>query len=340
VFEEATPYPCILEVEKTKSDVQFKALNVETLEFPEGLNRFVKQHSMEVLSGELPEQGWTLTSAKEQRLLAKLKSKGTPLGEYVDGKIYYGIKTGYNKAFVIDEETKNRLITEDPNCAEIIKPFLAGRDIKRYQQPVTNNYLILFKNGDTKTWFGELDEKNAWDKLSEKYPSITKHLFQFKEQAKKRSDQGEFWWELRACAYYEEFEKPKIFIPAIIKNASYSFDDSGKYGNDKTSIIPSNDLCLLGILNSCLMNYVMTKISSTKQNGYYEYKPAYVSQLQIKEAGNYRKDLQSKVTEIISLKKENPQADTSALEAEIDAMVYELYGLSEEEIAIVEGNVG
>lgn len=145
VFEEATTYPCILGAEKTNPSNRFEALNVESLDFPEGLNRFVEQHKMDMLADELPDHGWTLTSAKEQRLIAKLKNKGTSLGEYVDGKIFYGIKTGYNKAFVIDEETKDQLIAEDTGCTDIIKPFLAGKEIKRYQQPEANNYLILLK---------------------------------------------------------------------------------------------------------------------------------------------------------------------------------------------------
>ncbi len=342
VFEEATTYPCILEIEKAAPDEQFKALNVESLEFPEGLDRFAVQHKIDVLSGELPEQGWTLTSAKEQRLLAKLKSKGTPLGEYVDGKIYYGIKTGYNKAFVIDEETKKRLITEDPNCAEIIKPFLAGRDIKRYQQPVANNYLILFKNGYTKTWFGELDEKNAWDKLSEKYPSITKHLFQFKEQAKKRSDQGEFWWELRACAYYKEFENSKIIFPDMSLRGDFTLDYSDDFFFANTGyMVVTNEFSLLAILASKLIEFFNRSTSTSFRGGYLRFYTQYLEINPIIElTGNEKTTFESKVTEILSLKKENPQADTSKLEAEIDQMVYDLYGLTEEEIAIVEESVG
>src|SRR5690606_15358831 len=113
----------------------------------------------------------------------------------------------------------------------------AGRDIKRYAQPHSDKYLILFKNGDTKEWFGDLGPDLALNKMHEKYPAILAHLMPFKERAKARYDQGQYWWELRACDYYHAFNESKIIIPAIVKSASYTVDNSGYYSNDKTSII-------------------------------------------------------------------------------------------------------
>ena len=101
-----------------------------------------------------------------QALLDKLHSNGIPLGEYVKGKIYYGIKTGLNEAFVIDEETKDKLIAEDPKSAELIKPFLVGKDIKRYEAPSKGRYLILIPKG----WTREHSRiaRNAWNWLKRK----------------------------------------------------------------------------------------------------------------------------------------------------------------------------
>jgi adenine-specific DNA-methyltransferase len=215
VFEEATTYPCILALQKGKAVSEFFAANIKSLNFPNGLSDYIQNNLLHVLSDELADTGWTLVDSKVQMLLAKLRNTGMPLGEYVDGKIYYGIKTGFNQAFVIDEETRSKLIQEDPNSAEIIKPFLAGRDIKRYAQPKSDKYLILFKSGDTENWFGKLSEPEASAKLAEKYPAIFSHLKQFEDAAKKRYDKGKYWWELRACDYYEEFEKDKILFPGI-----------------------------------------------------------------------------------------------------------------------------
>ena len=127
VFEEATTYPCILSMAKSEAVDTFLAANIRTLEFPCGLNHYVSENKLEVLAHELPETGWTLSDVKVQQLLAKLRHAGKPLGEYVDGKIFRGVLTGLNEAFVIDENTRNKLIAEDAKSAEIIKPFLAGQ---------------------------------------------------------------------------------------------------------------------------------------------------------------------------------------------------------------------
>ncbi len=338
VFEEATTYPCILSVSKNEPKEVFEAVNVETLEYTNGLKSYVQDNRMNVLADELPEQGWTLTSSENQKLLAKLKSKGVPLGEYVDEKVFYGIKTGLNEAFVIDEETKNRLIKESPNCAEIIKPFLAGREIKRYQEPHCKNSLILIKSGDTKNWFGNLDEEKAWVKLKIKYPSVCKYLVQFQKKAKKRYDQGHYWWELRACDYYEEFEKDKIVYPNICKRPEFTSDTSGTYSNQKCFIITQFDKSLLGILNSRLTFFLFKAVLPKLRGDFYE--PSYLYFKDFPILKDNSGQIASKVNQILALKKANPEADTSALEAEIDQMVYKLYGLTEEEINIVEESVG
>ncbi|WP_375582546.1 class I SAM-dependent DNA methyltransferase [Cyclobacterium xiamenense] len=339
VFEEATTYPLIIGLAKRNPSEKFNAVNLQTLDFPMGMDRYLKENRIEVLVAGLEAEGWTLMDSKSQKLLMKLKSKGVPLSDYVEGKIYYGIKTGLNEAFVIDRETRERLIAEDPKSAELIKPFLAGRDIKRYQQPRSDKFLILIKNGQTKELFGILDEANAFAKISEIYPAVMDYLTNYRTKAKARFDQGQYWWELRACDYYEEFEKEKIIIPAIVKSASYGFDREGHYSNDKTTIIPTNDLVLLGVMSSTLVDFYLKSIASTKQNGYFEYKPIYIAQLPIlKPTNEIREKLENLVSEILESKKQYPNSNISELASEIDQLVYQLYELTGEEIQIVEGN--
>ena len=136
---------------------------MDTLDF-ESLAGYVAYHRKLISRESLDEAGWNLGSEDEQALLAKIRLAGIPLGEYVQGKIYYGIKTGLNEAFVIDRETRDRLIAEDSNSAEIIKPFLAGRDIKRYGQPKSDKYLIFYPKGFTNQ---NKDQKgSAWSWLA------------------------------------------------------------------------------------------------------------------------------------------------------------------------------
>jgi len=288
VFPEATTYPCILRLCGGPAKPSFKAAEVETLDFGR-LKDYVEEIAYSVSLSSLDDSGWSLVDEAVQRLLEKLRRSGTPLGEYVGGKIYYGIKTGLNEAFVIDEETRNRLIREDPKSAELIKPFLAGRDIKRYEPPVSEQYLIYIP------WHFPLHNDPSIKGASEdaerlfemQYPAVYNHLSKFKKRlmARNVAETGVRyeWYALQRFAsdYHEEFEKLKIIVPAIVQKASYAFDIRNFYSNDKTSIIPVQDLYLLSILNSKISDVVICFISSTKRGGYFEYKPMYVQQIPI-----------------------------------------------------------
>jgi predicted type IV restriction endonuclease len=354
VFQRATTYPCILRIQKTGPPKKFDAARIENLKFSD-LNEYVSGISFKVLVKALDQQGWSLAPEKEQLMLEKLKKTGVPLGKYVNGEIYRGILTGLNEAFVIDKETRDRLIAEDPGSAELIKPFLMGRDIKRYTSPDNYNYLILIPKGWTNKKIGRV--KNAWEWFQEHYPALAAHLEPFALKAQKRYDKGDYWWELRTCEYYDKFEKPKIIIPTIINKASYILDNQSFYSNDKTTIIAVSDFYLLVVLNSKISDFVIHQISSTKQGGYYEYKPMYIKQLPIRTidfavpADKARHDkMVSLVEGMLELNKKlagagTPQAQTmlqrriEATDKQIDTLVYELYGLTEEEIAIVEAGV-
>jgi hypothetical protein len=280
VFPEATTYPCILRLCGGPARPSFKATEVETLDFGR-LKDYVKENAYSVSLSGLEDSGWSLVDESVQRLLEKLRRAGTPLGEYVGGKIYYGIKTGLNEAFVIDEETRASLIREDPKSAELIKPFLAGRDIKRYEPPKTDHYLILVPNGWTRAQSSGADDPWGW--FETKYPAIAAHLAQFSAAAQKRYDKGEYWWELRACDYYEEFETPKIIFPDISQRSNFAFDQRGEYYSANTTyIIPSNDKYLFCLLNSSLSTFYYKNLLSEYRGGYLRFFTQYLVQIPIR----------------------------------------------------------
>ncbi len=265
VFPEATTYPCILRLCGGPARPSFRAAEVETLDFG-SLKGYVEERAYSVSLSGLEDSGWSLVDDAVQRLLEKLRGAGTPLGEYVNGKIYYGIRTGLNEAFVIDGETRARLIREDPKSAELIKPFLAGRDIKRYEPPESDRYLVLVPNGWTRAQSSGAEDLWGW--FEAKYPAVAAHLTQFSEAAQKRYDKGEFWWELRACDYYDQFEKPKIMYLVFQVKPAFTFDDAGTYGNNAIWITPGEDLYLLSILNSKLGWLLISNYCTEIQNGY------------------------------------------------------------------------
>ena len=335
VFDEATTYPSILSVKNAPASAHFLAAAVDTLQFPNGLAAYLKTTDFAVQNDSLQDEGWQLTNAAVQQLMAKLRAAGKPLGEYVNGKIYYGIKTGLNEAFVIDAATKHRLIAEDPRSAEIIKPFLAGRDIKRYQTPTVDKYLILIEKGQTNRQRVGM-APDTW--LETTYPAVYNWLMQFESKAKIRGDKGDYWWELRACDYYEEFGRNKISFPDIGIRVQAMYDNDGIYCVNTAYFIPKDDKYLLALLNSNAVLYFYTNLSTAIRGGYLRFFKQYVEQIPVPIASDaQRAKIETLVNQIIIAKATDPTADTAAAEAEIDRLVYALYGLTDAEIAIVEG---
>ncbi len=348
VFENATTYPCIFIAGKgIRASAYMDVVNLKTLTFESSLQDYVLK-SRRTLNKDLLLDigGWNLADETEQLLLKKLRDKGIPLKEYVKDKIYRGVLTGLNEAFVIDEATKKKLIKEDRKSAEIIKPFLAGKDIKRYQQLPSGKYLILFPKGFTNDKGKQ--PKNAWGWIKDNYPAISQHLELFQSKAKKRFDQGDFWWELRACDYYEEFKKPKIILPDIALRMQATYDTSNFFVVNTAYIIPLNDKFLLGILNSELTQFFYKRISSEIRGGYLRFIRQYLESIPIGKNEEVEKHIIKLVDSVLALYKQKAETKLhSSIEQiesqigysdrKINELVYQLYDLSEEEIKIIEG---
>lgn len=266
VFQGITTYPCIVTLRNAEPTELFPAAEIPTLEFTD-LTEHVAEHTIGVRSKSLDPNGWTLVDAETQDLLDRLRRENVPLGEYVEGKIYYGIKTGLNEAFVIDRTTRDRLIAEDPKSAEVIKPFLAGRDIKRYMPVVAEAWLIFTRRGIN------IDE----------YPAVRAYLEQFKERLMPKPKDwsggawpgrkgGAYkWYEIQdAVAYFEEFEVPKIIYPNICKGPEFAYDETSQYTNQKCFIIAQPSKYLLGLLNSSLFAMMFEAVLPKLRGGYFE----------------------------------------------------------------------
>ena len=284
VFTKATTYPSILTVLKNGPIETFKSVKLNTLEFS-SIHDYSKENSFEVSTIGLKDSGWALIDKRNSLLLKKIFSLGIPLIEYVNGNIFRGILTGLNESFIVDMETKERLISADAKCANLIKPFFLGKDIKRYGNLVCDKYLIFIPKGWTKKSSNNV--KNKWEWFYENYPSLAAHLEAFEQKAKKRYDKGEYWWELRACEYCAEFEKIKIMVPDISLRGNFTIDqDGGKYCVNTAYIISTDDKYLLGLLNSSLVNYFYRNISSSYRGGYLRFIYQYLAQIPILKINN------------------------------------------------------
>lgn len=204
--------------------------------------------------------------------------------DYVEDGAKRGVLTGLTEAFVIDEATKNWLIKEDYKAESLIKPFVLGRNIKPYSGVKTSNWLILVPKGlairrnldvDDKYYlsepnprYGNMEYDDAWEWFFSNYPSIASYLLKHRSKAEKRTDQGDFWWELRACDYYDKFETPKIMYQVLQVKPCFIYDEEGLYCNNSMWFIPSDDKVLLGILNSKIAWWLISKYCTAIQNGY------------------------------------------------------------------------
>ena len=274
------------------------------------------------------EKPWSILSHTEQSIMDKIMVKGTPLKDW-EVQINYGIKTGYNKAFIIDDTTKEALIAEDPSSADIIQPILRGRDIQRYQAEWAGLWLI-----DTHNGYGDIPAINI-----NRYPAIKAHLNRFYPQLKKRQDKGRTPYNLRNCTYHDDFTKGKLFWIELVEKGRFAFDDSGIYG-EATSFMMTGECLkyLCAVLNAELVRWFLQQVAPTSGMGTLRWKKVYVETIPVPKISTVeQRPLIQLVDCILEVKAANPAADVSALENEIDQIVYLLYKLTPEEIAIVEG---
>ena len=352
VFD-ATVDTNILLFQKTVSDVPdaFRGVSLGA-DFDKQTDNIAQYLSDNGATMEMPIKGepWAILSPTEINLKRKIEDVGKPLKNW-DINIYYGIKTGCNEAFIIDKAKREQLIEQDPKSAEIIKPILRGKDIKRYQSNWAKLYLLFIP------WHFPLHEdstitgasQNAEDQFSENYPVIYNHLLQFKDRLSKRnrSETGISyeWYALQRCAntYYPEFEKEKIIYPETTQGAYFFFDDGQHYLDKTCFMITGSDLeILVGLLSSTLMTFAYKRYCSGTVLGAkgYQYNKHALEKLPVANIpASQQQSFITLVEQILDAKHTDPDSDVSNLENEIDKLVYELYNLTEDEIAIVEGSV-
>ena len=266
---------------------------------------------------------WSILSATEQRMMDKMQAKGTPLKDW-DVRINRGILTGYNAAFIIDEATRQRLISEDPKSANIIRPILRGRDIQRYRAQWAGQYLI-----DTHNGYGNVPAVDI-----DLYPAIKNHLDGFHRQLERRQDKGGTPYNLRNCAYHEEFAKEKLFWIELVEQGRFAYDDTGIYGEATTFILTGKGIKFLcAVLNTRLVQWFLQQVAPTSGMGVLRWKKVYVEIIPIPKIPAAEQHPFTRLVDDILTAKE---ADTSQQESEIDQLVYGLYGLDDGEIKIVE----
>ena len=217
------------------------------------LENYVHEHAYDVPWSRYSAAPWSLEPPEVEVLMARIRERGVPLMEFVGAKPLYGIKTGLNEAFLIDDATRTALIRDDPGCAAIIKPYLRGQDIGRWVPDWRGLWMIVLKSSGNFAWPWSDAGEEAEVLFQRSYTSLHAHMKPLQERLMARQDKGRYWWELRACDYYQAFERPKLVYQVIQFHPQYALDPLGRYGNDKTFFLSSADPYLLAVLNSPLL---------------------------------------------------------------------------------------
>jgi type II restriction/modification system DNA methylase subunit YeeA len=314
-----------------------------------------------MLQEKLSDNAWTLGDERLLGLKEKIERVGKPLKEW-NVKIYRGITTGCNDAFITDNETRNKILAkcrdeeERERTEEIIKPVLRGEDIERYRYKWAGLWLIYipwhFPLHNDKSISGA--SLKAEEEFKKKYPALYNYLLQFKESLLNRNKEETGiryeWYALQrwAATYYPEFEKEKIVWQEMSLEPSFAYDDKKFYTNQTAYIMTGGNLkFVLGLLNSKISKWYMQNLAYSLSEGAQRWIKQYVEQIPLPPITPQNQPLADqivqKVQEILTLTQssdyetnQEKQQKVKELEKEIDQLVYKLYDLTEEEIRLIE----
>jgi hypothetical protein len=344
IFANATVDANILTIKNIapNADEPINACEILMADYNSNINlaQYTQQHrrSLQAVNAD----SWIIGNNIDMVIKNKIESKGIKLKDW-DIKINYGIKTGLNEAFIIDNATKERLCEADPKSAEIIKPILRGRDIKRYEAKWAGLWLIVAKYG-------------AHQYLQSQYKVIYEYLLQFQDKLARRgqcryggkNNQGmHHWLELDNCPndkYLAEFEKEKIVYREIVQNSSFNLDVDQYYPEATTFLITAgintNLKYLIALLNSDCISWIFKSFYAGGGLGGkgYRYKKIFIEQLPIPQLTPQQQQPFIELVDKIIQAKQQGQ-DSHKYEKEIDQLVYQLYDLTTEEIAHIESSM-
>ena len=216
-------------------------------------------------------------------LLAKLRNAGPPLSQYVPTRSTFGIRTGGSGAFVVDGATRDQLIAEHPSSVDILKPFLHGRDIRRWEVAKPDTWLIF-----------------AYRRIEiDRYPAIRKHLEKYKSALSKRAGKQK-WYELPAAkSNAEQFTQTKLICPNSYDHQTFAVDTDGFYCGDTCYLIPTEETWLCGLLNSRAVEWFYSQTSNQLSGDYLRARSRYMQQIPVPDLTPTQKSLIGKIVDYL-----------------------------------------
>jgi restriction endonuclease TaqI-like protein len=299
IFDGALSYPCIITIRKQDPLGEILYCDVRLRDFIP-LEEYIKQNGTIIKYSLLSSEGWNFRTVDYNNVIAKIRNSGVALGKIASGKFYRGVTTGFNKAFIISEEKRNELIEKDQNSAELIYPYLAGEEIKRYRIDWGKKYIIFTRRG--------VDIS--------RYTAIYEHLNKFREDLTPRNMNDEEppkedieaepirgrkpgnynWFEIQdSTDYWNLFLSERIIYPHFNQYSNFTLSPGGFFLGNKAYVIDNNDKFILGILNSKVMNFYLKESCPYVQDKYYEYLSQHVEKFPITTNNKFEKEIVNRV---------------------------------------------
>lgn len=305
----------------------------------------------------LGDDAWPIRRPAEFEAFDRIRGQSLPLLEVLKGKLYYGLKTGLNRAFVVPNALGAELVRENSIARALVHSWFGGEHIRSFHISESGEQVIAIPSGWTRQHLFKGSsrapaEREAWVAFAREVPAIAAHLAAFASEARKRDDQGDYWWELRPCDYYDVLEGHKLVFPDIAKGARFAVDDGGSYLGNTGYCAPVADRALLAYLNSAVAWFTisMTSIPFGFRAGAYRYRLIYqyMAPLPIPRkvavpaaGGEGRQALAAlgRAMEDLCTSAETDDVarfrQLAALQAELDAAVFDLLGSSDSERAVI-----
>ena len=319
IFDSATVLVNILSLEKCGNQGHTISCSVEDGFDVSKLSDYVQTHA--VSSSFSSSESWSILSEIERSIKEKIEAVGTPLKDW-DIQINYGIKTGFNDAFIIDSVKRNEILSacqteeERQRTAEIIRPILRGRDIRRYGYEWADLWLINTHNG----------VKDSLERVHiEDYPAIKQHLDYYWDKIESRADKGDTPYNLRNCAYVDEFSKPKIVWGNLNTRGSYAMAPENMFINAPACMIVPGSQYLLTMLNSKVADYYIRNLGVVRNGGFFEYKPMFVEQIPVPLP---REEVVASIEEVF-----NSDVPDELKEKRLEEIIESMFDFTEPEIA-------
>lgn len=264
---------------------------------------------------------WSILSEIELSIKRKVEDAGVPLKNW-NIEMYRGILTGYNDAFIITSEKREEILSncaddsERERTAEIIRPILRGRDIRRYGYEWADLWLINTHNG----------VKDSLERVHiEDYPAIKQHLDYYWDKIESRADKGDTPYNLRNCAYVDEFSKPKIVWGNLNTRGSYAMAPENMFINAPACMIVPGSQYLLTMLNSKVADYYIRNLGVVRNGGFFEYKPMFVEQIPVPLP---REEVVASIEEVF-----NSDVPDELKEKRLEEIIESMFDFTEPEIA-------